>query len=282
MHAASTSRVPPVTLSRALVLVEIGLVLGLSLGRSGVYALVRLIEAATAPGRLSSSTAVMNSSLAPGREWFDLTFQLLGIGFGLVPVALAAYLLVRSDTNPWSVWVGDRGAGLGRRIGVDALWGAGVAAVVGSTGIAFYLITHALGINLTVIPEALPGVWWKIPVLVGWALENALLEEAVVLGFVQLRLRQIGLSVPAAIGLSAVLRGPITSTRAGAASPATSSWGCSSAGSTTAGAGSRPGRRAPAPRRGCVRRLCPAGAARVVAAGVSGGGVAVGRDGSPR
>jgi len=207
VHAASTSRVPPVTLSRALVLVEIGLVLGLSLGRSGVYALVRLIEAATAPGRLSSSTAVMNSSLAPGREWFDLTFQLLGIGFGLVPVALAAYLLVRSDTNPWSVWVGDRGAGLGRRIGVDALWGAGVAAVVGSTGIAFYLITHALGINLTVIPEALPGVWWKIPVLVGWALENALLEEAVVLGFVQLRLRQIGLSVPAAIGLSAVLRG---------------------------------------------------------------------------
>lgn len=207
MHPEPARGVLAPTLSRTLIWVEIGLVLGLSLGRSGVYALVNLVQAATAPGRLSSSTATMNRSLAPGREWFDLTYQLLGIGFGLMPVALAAYFLMRSGVSPVSVWFGGRGAGARRRIGLDLGRGAAVAAVVGSTGIAFYLLTHALGINLTVIPEALPGSWWKIPVLVGWAFENALLEEAVVLGFVQLRLRQLGFGVPAAIGLASVLRG---------------------------------------------------------------------------
>ncbi|MFN8192561.1 MAG: hypothetical protein U0R78_19465 [Nocardioidaceae bacterium] len=49
MHAASTSGASRHAVAGPQVLVEIGLVLRLSLGRSGVYALVRLIEAATAP-----------------------------------------------------------------------------------------------------------------------------------------------------------------------------------------------------------------------------------------
>ncbi|MFT3873480.1 MAG: CPBP family intramembrane metalloprotease [Nocardioides sp.] len=205
---AGPTATPSAPLTRRLIWVEIGLVLALSLGRSGVYALVNLIEVATEPGRLSSSTAVMNQSLAPGREWFDLLYQLLGIGFGLVPVLLAAYLLVRSGVRPAVVWFGAVGRRVsGRLVAADLGRGAIVAAVVGSTGIAFYLFTHALGINLTVVPEALPSAWWKIPILVGWALENAFLEECVVLGFVQLRLRQLGMRLPVAIGLAAVLRG---------------------------------------------------------------------------
>ena len=85
--------------SRKLLVIELVIVLALSLGRSGIYALVRLIGAATAPGGLSGQTTTMHGSLAPSRPWLDLTFQLLGIVFAVVPVALAGYLLVRSGTS---------------------------------------------------------------------------------------------------------------------------------------------------------------------------------------
>jgi membrane protease YdiL (CAAX protease family) len=186
--------------SRKLLVIELVIVLALSLGRSGIYALVRLIGAATAPGGLSAQTTTMHGSLAPSRPWLDLTFQLLGIVFAVVPVALAGYLLVRSGTSLRDVWF--RGAGVG-----DLGRGAAVAAAVGSVGVAFYLVMHALGLNLTVVADGLPPVWWKFPVLVLSALQNAVLEEFVVLGYVLVRLRQLGLGYPAAIGLSALLRG---------------------------------------------------------------------------
>ena len=102
-----TSRPPAVSvapgtaggLTRQLLLFEIALVLCLSLGRSAVYSIVSLVASVTAPGGLAAQHAVMNGSLAPDRPWLDLTRQLLGIGFGLVPVALAAYLLVRSGSR---------------------------------------------------------------------------------------------------------------------------------------------------------------------------------------
>lgn len=185
----------------ALLLAEVLLVLGVSLGRSGVYALVDLVAAATAPGNLSSHAAVLNGSRAPDRPWLDLTLQLLDVGFALVPVGLAAYLLVRSGDGVRRTWLG------GRFRWSDVARGAALAAGVGSVGLAFYLSTHALGVDLTVVPEALPDVWWRFPVLVVSALENALLEECVVIGFVLVRLSQIGVREPAAIGLAAVLRG---------------------------------------------------------------------------
>jgi membrane protease YdiL (CAAX protease family) len=194
---------PPVTgLTRQLMLLEVFLVLALSLGRSGVYALVNLIASATAPGALSSQKAVLNGSLAPGRPWLDLTYQLLALFFGVVPVVLVCYLLTRSDDHPRRLWA--TGAAQYRR---DAVRGLVLFAVVGGTGLAFYLVTYALGVNLTVVAEDLPSVWWRYPVLLLSALQNALLEEFVVVGYLILRLRQLGLGAPAAIGTSAVVRG---------------------------------------------------------------------------
>ena len=46
--------------SRKLLVIELVIVLALSLGRSGIYALVRLIGAATAPGGLSAQTTTMH------------------------------------------------------------------------------------------------------------------------------------------------------------------------------------------------------------------------------
>lgn len=153
------------------------LVLGLSLGASGVSALISFIGSVTKPGGLKDQAATMNASAAPGRPWLDLAWQLFGITAALVPVALVAHFLLRE------------GAGL-RTLGFDRTkpWpdlgrGAAIAAVIGSTGIAFYLAARGLGFNLTVVPEALPEVWWKYPVLILSAIQNAVLEEVIVVGY---------------------------------------------------------------------------------------------------
>jgi|SRR3954447_7912602 membrane protease YdiL (CAAX protease family) len=190
---------PPLT--RRLLLVEVCLVFALSLGKSGVFALVNLIASATAPGKLADQAAVLNGSRAPGRPWLDLTLQVLALGFGLVPVALVIYLLVRSGQSL-------------RTLGADTTQpmrdtrrGLALAAAVGGAGLAFYLVTHALGVDLTVVPENLPDVWWRYPVLVVSALQNALLEEVLVVGYLLMRLRQLGVGDRTAVVISAVLRG---------------------------------------------------------------------------
>jgi membrane protease YdiL (CAAX protease family) len=180
---------------------EVCVVLALSLGQSGVYALVSLLAALTAPKALAHQQAVLNGSAAPGRPWLDLTYQLLGTGFGLMPVVLVGYLLVRSGES-LGVLGADR-----RRPGFDLSRGAVLAAVVGGIGLAFYLVTHAMGIDLTVVPEDLPAVWWRIPVLVLSAVQNAVLEEVVVLGFLMHRLDQLGWGRNRALVTSALVRG---------------------------------------------------------------------------
>lgn len=189
------------SLTRRLVVLEVVLVLGVSLGRSGVYAFVNLVAAWTAPGSLSQQQAVMNGSRAPGREWLDLTLQLLAIVFSLVPAALAAYLLARDGKDLSRIWF-DR-----RRLGLDTGRGLVVAAVIGGTGLAFYLVTFSLGVDVAVVAEDLPHVWWRFPVLVLAAAQNAVLEEVVVLGYLLTRLDDLGLSRRVAIPVAAVVRG---------------------------------------------------------------------------
>jgi membrane protease YdiL (CAAX protease family) len=180
---------------------ETVLVLALSLGASGVSALISFIGSLTKPGALKQQAATLNGSYAPGRPWLDLAWQLFGITAALVPVALVAHLLLRE------------GSGL-RAIGFDRTrpWpdlgrGAMVAAGIGSLGLAFYLGARGAGFNLTVVPESLPGVWWKFPVLILSAVQNAVLEEVIVVGYLLRRLGQLGWSPMAALVASSVLRG---------------------------------------------------------------------------
>ncbi|WP_460063275.1 CPBP family intramembrane glutamic endopeptidase [Streptomyces sp. YKOK-I1] len=188
--------------SRRIFRDETLLVLGLSLGASGVSALISFIGSVTKPGGLKDQAATLNASAAPGRPWLDLAWQLFGIASALVPVALVAHLLVREGQS------GLRTLGFDRsRPWWDLGRGAGVAAVIGSTGIAFYLLARGLGFNLTVVPEALPDVWWKFPVLIMSALQNAILEEVIVVGYLLRRLGQLGWTPGTALVASAVLRG---------------------------------------------------------------------------
>ncbi|MFI1110527.1 CPBP family intramembrane glutamic endopeptidase [Streptomyces physcomitrii] len=177
------------------------LVLGLSLGASGVSALVSFVGSLTKPGGLKDQAATLNASAAPGRPWLDLAWQLFGIATALVPVALVAHLLLREGGSLRSIGF-DR-----TRPWPDLARGAAVAAVIGSTGIAFYLAARGLGFNLTVVPEDLPDVWWKYPVLILSAVQNSVLEEVIVVGYLLRRLQQLGWSPAAALAASSVLRG---------------------------------------------------------------------------
>ncbi|MEU3661243.1 type II CAAX endopeptidase family protein [Streptomyces sp. NPDC032940] len=188
-------------LTRRILRDETLLVLALSLGASGVSALISFIGSLTRPGGLKDQAATLNASAAPGRPWLDLAWQLFGIATALVPVALVAHLLLREGS-------GLRALGFDRsRPWPDLGRGAAVAAVIGSSGIAFYLAARGLGFNLTVVPEALPEVWWKYPVLILSAVQNAVLEEVVVVGYLLRRLDQLGWSRGASMAGSGVLRG---------------------------------------------------------------------------
>ena len=181
--------------------VEVLLVLGVSLGKSAIYSLVAITARMTADRPLADQTATLNPSQST-RPWLDLTYQLLGILFDLVPVLLAVHLLNR---NP-----GDARGMLGldaRRPGADLAWGAALAAAIGLPGLGLFWVAARLGINATVVPAALPDLWWAVPVLLLAAAQNAILEEIVVVGYLMTRLRQLRFGVAAAIVAAALLRG---------------------------------------------------------------------------
>jgi membrane protease YdiL (CAAX protease family) len=177
---------------------EVLLVLGVSLGASALYAIVNIIGRLTAQQALSQQQATLNPSQAPGRPWLDLAYQLLGIVTALVPALLALHLLRRDQTS--------LGFNPPRRA-FDVGTGAALAALIGVPGLGLYLLARAVGINATVVPEALPHIWWAVPVLVLSAVQNAALEEVVVVGYLITRLRQLGWNAWAAVVCSALLRG---------------------------------------------------------------------------
>ena len=179
---------------------EVLLVLGVSLGQSAVYSLLSIAEKLTRAVPLNQQTTQINTSVTPDRPWLDLSYQLAGIVFPLVPALLALYLLGLT---------GDR-----QRIGFDLTrpwrdlgWGFAIAAGIGIPGIGLYLAARAAGLNTNVQPANLAENWWTIPVLIGLAIMNGVLEEVVIIGFWFTRMRQAGWSMAAVLISSAVIRG---------------------------------------------------------------------------
>lgn len=192
---------PPRVRPRTLVL-ETVLVLGVSLGSSAIYAVLSFIRKVTAQVALSQQTTAMNSSVTPDRPWLDLAYQLAGVVLGVVPALLAVYLLARDD------------AGVLRRIGADLrrpvsdlLRGALLAAAIGIPGLGLYLLARQLGLNTTVAAANLTAAWWAVPVLVLAAVQNAVLEEVVMVGYLFTRWRQAGWSFWTVALTSALIRG---------------------------------------------------------------------------
>ncbi len=182
--------------------VEIWIVLGLSLARSGVYAVIVLLDRLTAPTALADQTATLNASQSD-RPWIDVLYQIYHLTFALVPVALALYLLAPTMRRA------------ARRIGLDwsRPWrdlgvGVGLAAAVGIPGLLFYSLGRSLGITVQVQPSGgLDGAWWMVPLLLASAAQAGLLEEVIAVGYLSERLRDLRWQVPAIIAASALLRG---------------------------------------------------------------------------
>jgi len=182
--------------------VEVGLLLALTLGQSAVYSVLRIIERLTRRVPLSQQTSTLNASATPDRPWLDLAYQLANIGFGLVPVLLALYLLNLTDRPA------------ARRIGFDLRQprsdlasGALTAAVIGVPGLGLYLGARALGLNTDVQASGLTQTWWTVPVLILSAFQNAALEEVIMIGFLFTRLRQLGWQPWLILCVSAAIRG---------------------------------------------------------------------------
>ena len=182
---------------------EVLIVLGLSLGKSATYAIVRIIERYMAEPTIAQQSTTLNTSKS-SINYIDLTYQVLSIAFALVPVALALYLL-SSHGQSWKTRLGLTGTG--RRWGKDVALGAGLAAIIGLPGLALYAAGRALGQSVRIDTSGLPDLWWAATILLLSAGVAGLLEEVIVVGFLVTRLQQMKWSLPAVIFASSLLRG---------------------------------------------------------------------------
>ncbi|GAA5163833.1 CPBP family intramembrane glutamic endopeptidase [Ornithinimicrobium tianjinense] len=197
--------VPPSSLARRDLFTESALVLGVSLGASAVWAVLSIVRKLTAEESLAAQTTQMNTSVTPDRPWLDLAYQLAHIGLALVPVLLALHLLARDLTGAPSA---RRLLGLDLRHPTqDLLHGTALAAAIGIPGLLLYLGARALDLNTTVAPANLEAVWWAGPVLVLAAVQNAVLEEVVMVGYLVTRWTQAGWSTASIVVTSALIRG---------------------------------------------------------------------------
>ncbi|MDX2357852.1 CPBP family intramembrane metalloprotease [Dietzia sp. PP-33] len=186
--------------TRRLMVAELVVVLLVTFGLSGLYSVLDLVSALLAPEPLAGQTATLNSSRST-HEWLDAGYQLLGVlrlaAWALLPLVLLAH-----------TGIGPRAVGLVReRAGRQVMWGIALTAVIGIPGLAFYLGAVAAGFNLQVAASGLSETWWRPVVLVLAAAGNGAAEEILVVGYLLVRLRQLG--VPPALALvgTALLRG---------------------------------------------------------------------------
>ncbi|MGP6171584.1 CPBP family intramembrane glutamic endopeptidase [Microbacterium sp. A196] len=179
---------------------EIAIVLALGLGESAIYAIVQLTYRLTDATPLADQTTTLNPSRSD-REVFDLIYQVLGIGFSIVPVLLVCFL-VWQNTRPHLGSLGLDGTRVGHDIGRGAL----LVLAIGIPGIALYVAGRMLGLFVLVDPGGLDQHWWTVPILILSAARASIMEEFVVLGYLFLRLRQLGWSIWPIIIATSVLR----------------------------------------------------------------------------
>lgn len=178
---------------------ELLLVLGITFGTSGLRAIARLVEATVSPEALNEQKATLNQAQST-LPWLDPILQLLSSSVLFAWGGLAIFLLLRHLPTPALVrsW---------RLQGRDWLHGAGLAAIIGLPGLAFYLGAVHLGLSKQVVPTGLDESWWRIPLLIVNSWANGFAEELVVVAWLSTRLRQLRISWAWVFAASALLRG---------------------------------------------------------------------------
>jgi len=180
--------------------IEVLLVLGVSLGISALSSLINFADIQTRGG-FRHATASLNPSESP-RAWVDLSYQLLGILNGLVPALLALFMLSRAPALP--------GFGIGfdrLRLRLESLQGLGIAAAIGIPGLGLVILARHLGINAQLDASDIADIWYRYPILILQGIQNGVLEEVVMIGYLLTRLRQLNWPAGRAILVSALIRG---------------------------------------------------------------------------
>ena len=185
---------------RRLLIAEVVVVLLVTFGLSGLYAVLDLVSAMLAPTDLADQTAALNVSRST-HTWLDLAYQALGVlrltAWALLPLVLLAH-----------TGIGARAVGLVRdRPWRQLGWALALTAVIGIPGLALYLGAVAAGFNLQVAASGLTETWWRPLVLILAAAGNGAAEEILVVAYLLIRLRQIGVPPTAALIGTALLRG---------------------------------------------------------------------------
>jgi len=186
--------------------IEVLLVLGVSLGQSAVYSILRIVDLQTRPTPINQQTTTMNNAVTPDRPWLDLSYQLVGVVFPVVPALLALYLISlsrRADERSAPALIGfDL-----RRPGPDLALGGLIALGIGLPGLGLYLGARELGLNTNIAAANLTAIWYAIPVYCLAAAMNGVLEEVVMLGFLYRRFADLRWRLPVIVGTSALVRG---------------------------------------------------------------------------
>jgi uncharacterized protein len=181
---------------------ELLTVLGVSLGMSGIYALLHLVRAElTVVGGIGATTSTVVSGSSSTHPILDLLDDLANILNGIAPPLLALVLLARSPGGPGF------GIGLDLRRRAELLYGVGFTALIGIPGLALVWAAHEAGVNASLAVVDFPDVWYRIPYLLLSAFQNGLAEEVVVVGYMLTRLAQLGWTAERSVIASATLRG---------------------------------------------------------------------------
>ncbi|GAA4681595.1 CPBP family intramembrane glutamic endopeptidase [Gordonia humi] len=167
-------------------------------GFSGLYAVLSLIEMQLGAG-MSESTVALNPTSSA-----NVTIDVLREAMRIIKLfaigGLGVYLLWRSGFRP-------SGIGLGRPAARDLPPGVGLAALIGLPGLALVAAASALGFNAQLQPAPDDTPWWRIVLLCIVAIGNAVAEEIVVVGYLMVRLKQLGARDGASLLASSLLRG---------------------------------------------------------------------------
>lgn len=207
MRAADVAEAPEPAAQQPALRERYGLellaVLGVSLGMSGIYALLSFVRAEwTVQGGIGASTTTVVSGTQTTYPWLDLLDDLAGLFHGIVPPLLALVLLARSPGGP--------GFGIGfdlRRWRTEFAQGVGFLALIGIPGLALVYAAHRAGVNASLDVVSFPAVWYRVPYLLLSAFQNGFSEEIIVIGYMFTRLRQLGWTRERTLISAAILRG---------------------------------------------------------------------------
>lgn len=186
--------------SKARFRIEIVIVLGLSLGMSGLRSLLSLLKAELSPTPLSEQTQQLNPQLAEEGVW-DAIYRVLSIVSSLMLVALVLYLLWEPGRRVFQA------IGLDfTKIGSDVARALAIGACIGIPGLGLYVLSRTLGYSQQVQTSDEATQWWIVVLLVLSAVRAGLLEEVIMLGWFFDRFRRLGVGPVATIVASAAIR----------------------------------------------------------------------------